>query len=327
MASRYVIPAVVLAIVAGGIGFWVAKDDIVTTAIAEATATDPAVPAPRVATAANPKVADVGGEMILKSDVEQLYNAIKQRAGAQAPAQDEVFWMLVDQIVASRLIIQAATKDNLQSTAEVQAAVKMATEQIVQEAYVQSLFKGLDTDANLKPLYDQMVESMKGQQEIRARHILVADEAKAVELIKKINDGAKFEDVAKAESIDTGSGANGGDLDYFSKDAMVPEFGTVAFALSDGQMTQTPVKTQFGYHIIKVEGRRAVTPPKFEDVKPQLVARAQQEKLQSVISTLRAQGNVKLVAAEGVPALPPDQLLQNMVAPSAAGEATPAPAQ
>lgn len=326
MASRYVIPAVVLAVVAGGVGYWMAKDNVVTTAVAEATANSPVMPAPRVATAANPKVADVGGEMILKSDVDQLYNAIKQRAGAQAPAQDQVFWMLVDQIVASRLIIQAATKDNLQDTPEVQNAVKMATEQIVQEAYVQSLFKGLDTDAALKPLYDQMVESMKGEEEVHARHILVADEAKASELIKQISAGAKFEDIAKSSSLDPGSKDNGGDLGFFPKDAMVPEFGTVAFGLANGQMTQTPVKTQFGYHIIKVEGRRPVTAPGFEEVKPQLLARAQQEKLQTVITTLRANGNVHLVAAAGVPPLPPDLVLDGNQAP-AAGEAAPAPAQ
>lgn len=326
MASRYVIPAVVLAIVAGGVGYWVAKDDLVTTAIAEATPAAANAPASRVPTASNPKVAEVGGEVVLKSDVEQLYNAIKQRAGAQAPEQDKVFWMLVDQIVASRLIIQAANKDNLQNSPEVQNAIKMATEQIVQEAYVQSLFKNLDNDATLKPLYDQMVESMKGQEEVRARHILVADEAKANELIKQINGGAKFEDVAKANSTDPGSKDNGGDLGYFTKETMVPEFATVAFALSEGQMSQTPVKTQFGYHIIKVEDRRPMTPPSYEDVKPQLLARAQQEKLQSAIAALREAGNVKLIAAAGVPAPPPEEAPAT-TPPAAGGEAAPAPAQ
>lgn len=302
MASRYVIPAVVLAIVAGGVGYWVAKDDLVTTAVAETTPA--AAPVSREPTASNPKVAEVGGEVILKSDVDQLYTAIKQRAGASAPAQDQVFWMLVDQIVASRLIIQAATKENLQATAEVQNAVKMATEQIVQEAYVQSLFKGLDNDAALRPLYDKVVESMKGQEEVRARHILVADEAKALDLIKQINAGAKFEDLAKANSMDPGSKENGGDLGYFTKDSMVPEFANVAYALSKGQISQTPVKTQFGYHIIKVEDRRPRTPPTFAEARPQLLAQAQQEKLQAAITALREAGRIERFAAAGVPPVP-----------------------
>lgn len=304
MASRYVIPAVVLAIVAGGVGYWMAKDNVVSIAVAELAPA--AAPASRTPTADNPKVAEVGGEIILKSDVDQLYSAIKQRAGAQAPEEDKVFWMLVDQIVASRLIIQAANKADMQSSAEVQNAVKMATEQIVQEAYVQSLFKDLDNDSVLRPLYDKMVQGMKGQEEVHARHILVADEAKATALIKQLNGGAKFEDLAKANSTDPGSKENGGDLGWFSKEAMVPEFANVAFALSKGQTSQTPVHTQFGWHIIKVEDRRAVTPPKFEDVKPQLIARAQQEKLQAAIAALRSANPVQKFAAAGIPPVPPE---------------------
>lgn len=324
MASRFVIPAVVLAVVAGGVGYWVAKDNVVDPAIAAAT--DPAAaaaPASRTPTAENPKIAEVGGEVILKSDVDQLYSAIKQRAGDRAPAQDQIFWMLVDQIVASRLIIQAATKEDLQATPDVQNAVKIATEQIVQEAYVQSLFKGLDNDAALRPLYDKLVESFKGQEEVRARHILVKDEAAAIDIIKKLQGGAKFEDLAKASSIDEGSKAQGGELGWFSKESMVPEFAQVAFSLSKGQISQTPVKTQFGYHVIEVEDRRPRTAPSYEEVKPQLLSQAQQEKLQTVVTTLRAAGNVHLFAANGIPPVPADVPL-NGAAPAEAPAQTPA---
>jgi len=306
MASRYIVPAFVLAVVAAGVGYWVAKDDFVTAAVAEATpAASSTAPASRTPTASNPRVADVGGFPILKSDVEQLYNLFKERAGGQqVPEQDKVFWMLVENLVNSRLIIQAAEKANMQDTAEVKQAISAATEQIVQEAYVQSLFKGLDNDATLRPLYNKAIESVKGQEEVRARHILVADEAKALELIKQLNGGAKFEDLAKANSTDPGSKDNGGDLGYFTKETMVPEFSTVAFALNKGQTSQTPVKSQFGYHIIKVEDRRAVTPPTYEQLKPQLLAQAQQEKLQQAIGTLRETNKVELFGAAGVPPVP-----------------------
>lgn len=320
MASRFVIPAVVLAVVAGGVGYWVASDNVVEPAIAATSA----APASRTPTADNPKVAEVGGELILKSDVDQLYAAIKQRAGDRAPEQDKVFWMLVDQIVASRLIIQAATKENLQDTPDVQNAVKMASEQIVQEAYVQSLFKGLDSDAVLKPMYEKLVEGFKGQEEVRARHILVKDEAAAIDLIKQLQGGAKFEDLAKANSIDEGSKAQGGELGWFNKESMVPEFAEVAFALSKGQTSQTPVRTQFGYHIIQVEDRRPRSAPTYEEAKPQLLSQAQQEKLQTTITNLRVATKPELFAAAGIPPVPADVPLNN-AAPAEAP--APAPAQ
>lgn len=323
MASRYVVPAFVLALVAGGVGYWVARDTVIDPAVAQApAAAAPAVPAAASAapTADNPKVAEVNGEAILKGDVDHLYQVIKQRTGNGAPPEDQVFWMLVDQIASSRLIVQAAQADKLQDTPDVQKAVRMATEQILQEAYVQGQFKGLESDTVLRPLYDKLVDSMKGQEEVRARHILVADEAKANELIKQINAGAKFEDVAKANSTDSGSKEQGGDLGWFSKDTMVAEFANVAFALSKGQMSQTPVKTQFGYHVIQVEDRRPRTAPAFDEVKQQLLSQAQQEKLQATLNMLREKGNIQKFAAAGVPALP-----QEAPAP-AAGQAAPAAA-
>ena len=330
---RYVVPAVVLAVVAGGVGYWVAKDQIAPAAQAENAAAAVAQTAPaagpaadRTPSASNPKVASVGNDVILKSDVDQLYNAIKQRAGERAPEEDKIFWMLVDQIISSRLIIQAATADKLDQSAEVQNSIKMASEQILQEAYIQSALKGLDSDASLKPRYDQLVASMKDQQEVHARHILVQDEAKARELIAQINKGGDFSALAKANSIDEGSKERGGDLGFFSKDAMVPEFANVAFALNKGQVSQDPVKTQFGWHIIKVEDRRARTAPTFEQAKGQLLSELQQEKIRTTIDTLRSKGNIERFDAAGVPPQP-KLPVQDALERAAAGQgATPAPA-
>ena len=306
MASRYLVSAAVLALVAGGTGFWLAKSDITVPALAETTAAAPASAAAalRTPTAENPKVADVAGEVILKSDVDALYANIKTRMGDKGPSEDQIFWMLVDQIVASRLVIQAANADKLIEGEDVKNSIKMATEQILQEAYIHKALIGSDTDEALKPAYDKMVESLKGQEEVKASHILVADEAKARDLIAQLAKGAKFEELAKANSTDPGSKDNGGDLGYFTKETMVPEFATAAFAGTKGQVVVTPVKTQFGWHVIKVEDRRARSAPAFADVKAQLAQEAQQIRVQQVIEGLRAKANVQRFTGAGIPALP-----------------------
>lgn len=315
MARRYVVPAFVLAVVVGGAaavissgsaGIAFAEPAPAATAPASAPAATTPAASVTAPVAASPKVAEVAGEAITKNDVEQLYNAIKQRAGEAAPPMDKVFWMLADQIVASRLIIAQAKAQNLDATPDVQNALKMAHEQILQEAYVRKLFTGLDSDESLKPRYDAMVAAYKGQEEVRARHILVETEEEAKALLAKLAAGGDFAKIAQESSKDPGSKDQGGDLGFFAQDAMVPEFAAAAFALQPGKMVDAPVKTQFGWHIIKVEERRARQAPPMAEVKQQLLAEAQQEKLQETIAALRAAADVKRFPAEGVPPVPTD---------------------
>lgn len=323
MVSRYMIPAIVLAAVAGGVGYWVAKDDVATPAQAESLAS---VVADRTPTAENPKVATVGGEIILKSDVDQLYTAIKQRAGERAPKQDEIFWMLVDQIISSRLVIQQALTDKLNETPLVQNSIKMATEQILQEAYIESVVRGSDNDALLKPRYEQLAAELKNQVEVKASHILVAEEAKAREIITQLGKGGDFAKLANDNSIDPGSKERGGDLGYFPREAMVPEFATVAFALTKGQVSQEPVKTQFGWHVIKVEDRRSRQVPSFEEVKNQLIADVQQDKVRAAIDALRAKASIERFEVAGVPPqpkLPLQETLENAAQSQAPASTTP----
>ena len=318
MIARYMVPAIVLAAVAGGVGYWMAKDDVATPAQAEVTLAESRVP-----TASNPKVASVGGELVLKSDVDQLYTAIKQRAGDRAPKQEEVFWMLVDQIISSRLIIQQAMADKLNETPLVQNSIKMATEQILQEAYVENVVRGLDTDAVLKPRYDALTAELKDQVEVKASHILVEDEAKARELIALINKGGDFAKLAKDNSIDDGSKERGGDLGFFAQEQMVPEFATAAFALAKGGVTAEPVKTQFGWHIIKAEDRRPRQAPPYEQVKEQLLAQVQQERVREAIEGLRAKANIERFEGAGIPPQP-KLPIQAQLENAAQGQAAPA---
>ncbi len=329
MTRRYVIPAFVLAVILGGATVLVsagstrAEPAPAAAAPAQTPAQTPAAAPTAAAAVASPKVAEVAGEAITKNDVEQLYGAIKQRAGDAAPPLDKVFWMLTDQIVASRLIIAQAKAQDLDATPDVQNALKMAHEQILQEAYVRKLFTGLDSDESLKPRYDAMVAAYKGQEEVHARHILVETEDEAKALIAKLAAGADFAQLAKENSKDPGSKDQGGDLGFFAQDAMVPEFAAAAFALQPGKMTEAPVKTQFGWHIIKVDERRPRQAPPLAEVKQQLMAEAQQEKLQETIASLRAAANVKLFPVDGMPPVPTADAKAPAAAPAAPAPAHP----
>lgn len=322
MRMKYVVSAVILTAVIGGVGYMMGQNQI-TPALSSVAQAEEAVaataPAAGIATptADNPKIAEVAGQVILKSDVTQLYDMIKQRAGENAPPLDQVFWMLTDQIIASRLIIKEAQTMHLENTPEVQNAMKMAQEQIIQEAYVKNLFEGLDNEAALRAAYDKAVEAYKGQEEVHARHILVETEEAAKAIIEQLNKGGDFAAIAKEQSKDPGSKDNGGDLGFFGKTAMVPEFADAAFALQKGQTSTTPVKSPFGYHIIRVEERRPMAAPTFEQMKPQLVSQLQQEKLMATINGLRAAANVQRFAAEGVPAVPADAPAPEAAAPAA----------
>ncbi|MDH4059497.1 MAG: peptidylprolyl isomerase, partial [Aquincola sp.] len=144
------------------------------------------------------------------------------------------------------------------------------------------------TDADSKAEYDKFKAQSTGT-EYRARHILVEKEDEAKALLAQLKGGAKFDDLAKKHSKDTGSAQNGGDLDFAKPEAYVPEFGKAMAALKKGETTAEPVKSQFGYHIIKLEDTREAQFPPFEEVKGQIAQRLEQQKLQQYQETLRKQ--------------------------------------
>ena len=148
------------------------------------------------------------------------------------------------------------------------------------------------TDEETKAEYDKFASANAGK-EYRARHILVEKEDQAKALIAQLKKGAKFEDLAKKNSKDPGSGANGGDLDWANASSYVKEFSDALTGLSKGKMTDAPVKTQFGYHIIRLEDVREAQLPKYEDVKPQIAQQLQQQKLAKFQEDLRAKAKVE----------------------------------
>jgi peptidyl-prolyl cis-trans isomerase C len=148
------------------------------------------------------------------------------------------------------------------------------------------------TDADLKAEYDQLVAANSGK-EYRARHILVEKEDEAKAIIKSLKAGAKFDEIAKKQSKDAGSGANGGDLDWAAAASYVPEFSEAMVKLEKGQLTQEPVKTQFGWHVIRVDDVRQAEMPKFEDIKPQIAQQMQQQKLKDFQQGLRDKAKIQ----------------------------------
>jgi peptidyl-prolyl cis-trans isomerase C len=306
MASKVLVSAIAVAVVAAGIGYYIGRDDIAPAAQADETVAtvNTASPSGMPESSSNPKVASIGDAIILKSDVEQLYGLLKARTPQGLPTLDQMFWMLTDQMIGGRLLVQKAEAEKFDEKPEVKLALAMAREQVLQEAFLGEALKGLETEAVLKPKYDALVAGMKAEKEIKARHILVKDEAKAKDIIAQLAKGGDFVKLAKDNSEDPGSKDNGGDLGFFSSDMMVPEFYGAAAQLKAGEVSKEPVKTQFGWHVIKVEELKDRTPPKFEEVKTQLLQQMQQEKVGQIISELRTKANVQRFTGEGLPPLP-----------------------
>jgi peptidyl-prolyl cis-trans isomerase C len=160
-------------------------------------------------------------------------------------------------------------------------------------AFIQDyLAKHPVTDAQLKKDYEE-IKSKLGGKEYKARHILVEKEAEAKAIIARLKKGGKFEDIAKKQSKDPGSGANGGDLDWSTPDSYVPEFGQAMVKLSKGQTTDAPIKTQFGWHIIRLDDVRTPQLPGFDQVKPQLQQQMTQQKLGKYQEELRAKAKIE----------------------------------
>jgi peptidyl-prolyl cis-trans isomerase C len=157
---------------------------------------------------------------------------------------------------------------------------------LIRELFADYAKKNQPSDAEAKAEYDKFKGQATGT-EYKARHILVEKEDEAKSLLKQLVAGAKFDELAKKHSTDKGSGANGGDLDFAKPESYVPEFGQAMIALKKGETTSTPVKSQFGYHIIRLEDTREAQFPPFDEVKPQVMQRLSQQKLQQYQEELR----------------------------------------
>jgi peptidyl-prolyl cis-trans isomerase C len=238
----------------------------------------------------DPVVARVNGVDIRDSDIAFAEEEIGGNMPSIPPEQkrDYLINYLVDVIVLS----QAAEKQKLDDRPDVKHRLAFDHNRLLMEALLQDAGKAALSDEAEHKLYDEAIKQVKAEEEVHARHILVVSEDEAKAILGQLKGGADFIVLAKEKSKDPGSAESGGDLGYFTKEQMVPEFAEVAFKLGKGQLSD-PVKTQFGWHIIKVEDRRTKPTPTFEQVKPQIenyiAHRAQAE----LVENLRKSANVE----------------------------------
>ena len=235
-------------------------------------------------------IAVVNGTPIPKARADALVDQLVHQGQQDSP---QLQMAVREELVNREILMQEAIREGIPNKPDVKAQIAVAQQTVVLRALIENFVKNNQpTDAEVKARYDQLTKDAGGS-EYHLHHILVDNEQQAKDLIAKIKAGASFEDLAKQYSKDPGSAKNGGDLDWSDPKAYVPEFATAATHLQKGQITDTPVHTQFGWHIIRVDDIRPVTPPPLEQVRPQIVQQIQQEKLQAFEENLRKQAKIQ----------------------------------
>jgi peptidyl-prolyl cis-trans isomerase C len=245
----------------------------------------------------DPVVARVNGVDIRQSDLAFAEEEIGSNMPTIPPEQkrDYLINYLVDVIVLS----QAAEKQNIADRPDVKRRLAFDRNRLLMESLLQDAGKSSLNDEAEHKVYDEAVKQVKNEEEVHARHILVPTEEEAKAILAQLKGGADFATLAKEKSKDPGA-AEGGDLGYFTKEQMVPEFADVAFKLDKGQLSD-PVKTQFGWHIIKVEDKRIKPTPTFEQVKPQIENYVAHRAQAEMVENLRKSANVERLDKPAAP--------------------------
>ena len=247
----------------------------------------------------NPVVAKVDGVDITRLDVYRFIQTMP--ANVQQMPAIQVYPLAMEQVINTRIIQNKADQANLQDTDQFKAELEMAKQQIERNLFLQNQVNDKIADGRLKKSYNEFVKKLPEAEERRARHILLDTKEKAIAAIEKLGKGNEtFEDLAK--SLSQGPTASkGGDLGYFAKDEMVPEFANAAFSMGKGEFSKTPVKSQFGWHVIKVEDVRQRPKPTFEQMKPTLEAEARREVLDELLGKWREKAKIEQFDINGQP--------------------------
>lgn len=275
----------------------------------------PAAEAPKEA-AKDYVVLKVGSEEIKNSEVQETWKSLFPTG--QAPDfssfDENIRQNVLRGLVSERLIFSEAVKAGYDKDPEVKRRLANMEKQVVMQSFMENKAKNLATDEQLKAAYADKAAAAKGQEEVRARHILVSSEDDAKKLSEQLKKGGDFEKLAREKSADKGSGANGGELGWFTKDRMVPEFAEAAFKLKKGDVSG-PVKSEFGWHIIQVEDRRPLQIPTFEEMKEGLKAEVANKVVQGYVEGLLKKADIKYFSAEGK-----EKPFSTSLSPSAKGE-------
>lgn len=235
-------------------------------------------------------IAIVNGKAVPKSRLDAL---AQQIAKSGRPITPEVQAQMRDAVITREIFAQEAEKQGLMGSDDYKNQMEIARQTVLITVLIDDFKKkNAVTDAELKAEYDKFAAA-NGGKEYKARHILVEKEADAKAVIASLKKGGKFEDIAKKQSKDLGSGANGGDLDWANPSSYVAEFTEAMLKLSKGQTTDVPVKTQFGFHVIRVDDIRTAQLPAFEQLKPQIAQQLDQQRLGAYQQGLREKAKVE----------------------------------
>jgi peptidyl-prolyl cis-trans isomerase C len=234
-------------------------------------------------------IAVVNGKAIPSSRADVMVKQMASQGQADSPQLRNA---VKEELINREVLMQEADKQGLSNSAEVKTQLELARQSIVIRALIGDFVKKHPvTDADIKAEYDKF-RAQAGDKEYHVRHILVETEDQAKAIIAKLKAGTKFEELAK-QSKDPGSAANGGDLDWATPASFVKPFSDAMVALKKGDITETPVKTQFGYHVIRLDDIRPAKVPTLEEVKPQITEALQQRKLQAYQEDLRKKAKIQ----------------------------------
>lgn len=271
------------------------KTRLLPIAIAFALAAPLSVPLISAAGAEDKVVATINGKNVTDSDLAVAEMEIGQDMGTMPPDQKRM--SLLEFLIDNQLFAEAAETDKLGQGPDFEKRMEYLKRRALRELYFEKVVKAGVTDAEAKKLYDDQVKLLKPEEEVQARHILVETEDKAKELAGKLKDGGKFEDLAKENSKDPGSKDDGGNLGFFGRGQMVPQFEEAVFKLEKGTVSD-PIKTQFGWHLIKLEEKRTKQPPAFELVKERILQSLLLQRASKAALDFRAKAKIEIVDAD-----------------------------
>ena len=241
--------------------------------------------------AKDPVIAKIDGVEVTQSDLSLAIDNLDPQL-AQLP-DDQKKLAALSTVIDAKVIAEKARAEKIEDTSEFKNRLEFIVDRELHNAYFKKHVVDTITDADIKARYDAEIAKLPPVEEVRARHILVKTEDEAKTVIKELGEGKDFAELAKAKSTDPNK-SDGGDLGYFKKGMMVPEFETAAFAMKKGDVSKEPIKTQFGFHVIKVEDKRNAPPPEFDQVKDQVKQIVLRDKYMEVLKATKSAAKIEI---------------------------------
>lgn len=235
-------------------------------------------------------VARVDGADIYASDVEEALHELPPEYASMSP--EALFGAVIEQLIDRQLVVRQARRQNLQNDLEVQRMMRKLEARVLEQYFYRRAIERKVTDEAVRRRYERDRETLVREKQVRARHILVKTRDEAMEIIAEAQKGKDFADLARSRSIGP-SKAQGGDLGFFTREQMVPEFSAVAFSLRKGEIARAPVQTRYGWHVIKVEDIQEGGPPRFEDARDELRAKMADEVVEAELKALRSAARIE----------------------------------